>query len=53
MLKYRWRRRGQELFFSLPISSPFAILLVDLWMPGYYTNSNGNTALMNTMCDMS
>ena len=30
MLTYRWRRRGQELMFSRPVSSPFAILHVYL-----------------------
>ena len=39
--------------FSWPVSSPFAIIHVDLWMPGKYTDTNGNMALMNTMCDMS
>ena len=35
------------------VSSPFAILHVDLWMPGHYTDSNGCMALMNVMCGMS
>ena len=52
MLTYRWRRRGQELMFHWPVSSPFAILHVDLWIPGHFTDSNGNVTLMNTMCDM-
>ena len=52
MLTYRWRRCGQELMFSWPVSSSFAILHVDLWMLGRFTDSNGNVALMNTMCDM-
>ena len=38
--------------FSWPISSPFAILHVDLWSPGYMTDQHGYIALMNTMCDM-
>ena len=53
MLTYRWRHRGQELMFSWPVSSPFAILYVDLWMPGHHTDPNGYMALINTMCDMS
>ena len=53
MLTNRWRRRGQELMFSWPVSSPFAILHVNLWMPGHYTEPNGYMELMNTMCDMS
>ena len=52
-LTFRWRRRGQELMFSWPLSIPFAILHVDLWMPGKFTDSKGNTALMNAMCDIS
>ena len=46
MLTNRWRRRGQELMFSWPVSSPFDILHVDLWMPGHYTDPNGYMALM-------
>ena len=53
MLPYRWQRRSQELMFSWPISSPFAILHVDLWIPGHHTDLNGYMALMNAMCDMS
>ena len=46
MLTNRWRRRGQELMFSWPVSSPFDILHVDLWMPGHHTDPNGYMALM-------
>ena len=53
MLTYRWRRRGQELMFSWPVSSTFAILHVDLWMPGHHSDPNGNMALINAMCDVS
>ena len=52
-LTFHLRRRGHELLFSWPMSSPFEIIHVDLWMPGKFTDSNGNTALMNAMCDMS
>ena len=52
ILTCRWRRRGRELMFSWPISSPFAILHVDLWSSGHMTDQNGFIALMNTMCDM-
>ena len=52
-LTFHWRHRGPELMFSLPVSSPFAIIHVDLWMHGKYTDSNGNMALKNAMCDMS
>ena len=53
MITYRWRGRGQELMFSWPVSSPFAILHADRWMPGHLTDPNGYMELMNTMCDMS
>ena len=53
MLTNRWRRRGQELTFSWPVSSPFTILHVDLWMLGHHTNPKGYMALMNIMCEMS
>ena len=39
--------------FYWPLSTPFAIIHVDLWMPGTFTDSKGNTALMNARCDMS
>ena len=31
----------------------FAIIDIDLWMPGKYTDSNTNMVLMNAMCDIS
>ena len=52
-LTFRWRRRGQKHMFFWPLSIPFAIINVDLWMPGIFTDSKGNTALMNAICDMS
>ena len=39
--------------FSWPVSSPFVILHVDLWIPSHHTNENGNMALMNSMCNMT
>ena len=39
--------------FSLPVSSPFAILHVALWLPGHITDQNDYITLMNTMCDMT
>ena len=39
--------------FSWSISSPFALLHVDLWSPGYMTDQNGYIALMNTIYDMT
>ena len=53
ILTCRWRRQGQELIFSWPISSPFAILHVDAWSPEHMTDHNAYIALTNTMCDMT
>ena len=53
ILLHHWRRYIQDLIFSWPVSSPFAILHVDLWMLGNHTDSNGNMALMNATCNMS
>ena len=53
MCTNRWRRRGQELMFSWPVSSPLAILHEDLWILGHYTDSNGDIALINLMCDVN
>ena len=38
--------------FSWHVSSSFAILHADLWLPGYFTDSSGNVALMNSMYDI-
>ena len=38
---------------SWPVSSPFPIHHADLWMPGHFTDSNDNVALMNIMCDIT
>ena len=53
ILTCRWRRQGQELIFSWPISSPFAILHVDAWSPEHMTDHNTYIALTNIMCDMT
>ena len=37
--------------FSWPISSPFGILHVNLWIPGDYLYTNSYMVLMNTVCD--
>ena len=39
--------------YSWSLSISFVIIHVDLWMPGKYTDSKGNMALMNGMRDMS
>ena len=42
ILTYRWIRCCQGLMFSWPVSSPFAILQIDLWSPGHQTDRNSN-----------
>ena len=49
MLTYRWKCRGPK---NSPVSSPFVIFHVDLWMPGHYTDINGYMTLMNVIYDM-
>ena len=39
--------------FSWPIIPSFAIIHVDLWMTGKYTDSKGNISLMNDVFDTS
>ena len=53
MVIYCWGRRGQDFIFSWPVRFPFAILHLDVWMLEYHIDSNGNIALMNSMCDTS
>ena len=49
-----WKNRKSELYFSWPITSPFYIMHVDLWMPGKLVNDQGETLqLMNCMCDLT
>ena len=52
-LIFCWCRRGQEVVFSWPVSLPFAIICIDLWMFSKYTDSNGNVILMDTMGNIS
>ena len=53
MLTYVWRRRGQKVVFSWPVSSSFAILYTNLWMQGHFKDRNSNVALMNVTYDMT
>ena len=42
------------MYFYWPITSPFYILHVDLWMPGKYMDDAGQILqLMNCMCDLT
>ena len=49
-----WRNRKSELYFSWPVTTPFHIMHVDLWIPGYLVNEKGQTLkLMNDRCDLT
>ena len=39
--------------FSWPVSSPFTIMYVELWISGHHTDVNDYIALMNNMCHIS
>ena len=39
--------------FSWPVSSPFAILHADLWIPCYFKDRNSDVSLMNVMCGIT
>ena len=52
-LTHHWICRGQEVVFSCRLSSSFAILHINLWIPGYHTDNNGNMTLTNAIYDMS
>ena len=38
--------------FSWSVSSPFAIIYIDIWMPSKYTDGKSNMVLINAMYDM-
>ena len=45
-----WHNRKIDLYFSWPVTTPFYIMYVDLWMPGKSVDDDGNTLqLMNYM----
>ena len=49
-----WRNRKSDLYFSWPVTTPFYIMHVDLWMPSKLTDTAGHTLhLMNAMCDLT
>ena len=49
-----WRNRKSELYFSWPVTTPFYIMHVDLWMAGKLMDSiNQMLQLMNAMCDLT
>ena len=49
-----WRNRKSEMYFSWPVTTPFYIMHLDLWMPGKLVDNDGNTLqLLNCMCDLT
>jgi len=47
------KRSSTGLVHSWPITTPFAILSVDIWKPGATVNPRGFKTLLNVMCDMT
>lgn len=45
-------RASSGLVHSWPVTTPFAVISVDIWLPGDIKNINGQKALLNAMCDM-
>ena len=48
-----WKNRKNDLYFSWPVTIPFWILHCDIWSPGNITDSEGNTSVLNCMCDLT
>ena len=49
-----WRNRKSELYVSWPVTTPFYIMYVDLWMPGKLVDKLRNTQhLINCRCDLT
>ena len=47
------QRESTGLVYSWPVTTPFAIISVDIWKPGNTVNINGYTCLLNSMCNMT
>ena len=47
------RREQSGLVHSWPVTTPFAIVSVDIWLPGSVSNADGYSCLLNAMCDMT
>ena len=47
------RRESTGLVHSWPVTTPFAIVSVDIWYPGKTTNLDGYNCLLNAMCNMT
>ena len=49
-----WCTGKSEMYLSWPVTTPFYIIHVDLWMPGKLIDITGNNLqLMNCMCDLT
>ena len=48
-----WKNKKNDLYFSWPVTVPFWILHCDLWSPGNITDKQGNTTVLNCMCDLT
>jgi hypothetical protein len=46
-------RRNSELVYSWPVSSPFAIIHVDIWQPGAVANYSGSKHVLAAMCNLT
>ena len=46
-------RRNSELVYSWPVSSPFAILHVNIWQPGNVTSYSGSKYILGVMCNLT
>jgi hypothetical protein len=46
-------RRNSELVYSWPVSSPFAIIHVDIWQPGTVPAYNGCKHVLAAMCNLT
>ena len=46
-------RESSGLLQSWPITTPFAIISVDIWKPGEMSDYTGRSHLLNCMCDMT
>ena len=48
-----WKNKKNDLYFSWPVTIPFWILHCDIWSPGNITDEQGNTSVLNCMCDLT
>ena len=46
-------KESSGLIHSWPITTPFAIISVNVWQPGSVVNADGMVDILNSMCDMT